>query len=138
MRWRKSWGAFVAEAQRWVDLPLHPHITTCHYVRVLRGTPRIFAEFVDGGNLHARIASGALTDLRAMLDIAIQTAWGLAAAHGAGLVHQDVKPGNVLLSADGTAKITDFGIARAQSREDGPPDGGRSLLVSHGGMTRAY
>ena len=63
------------------------------------------AALYDGGSRQA---------LARILDIAIQLAWGLRHAHAQRVVHQDVKPGNVLLTADGTAKITDFGLARAR------------------------
>jgi serine/threonine protein kinase len=61
-------------------------------------------------------------------------------AHEQGVIHQDVKPANVLLLADGTAKITDFGLAKARavSGESFVADAGRSILVSAGGMTPAY
>ena len=56
-----------------------------------------------------------LTQLEQILDVAIQFAWGLHAAHELGLVHQDVKPGNVLMSPEGVAKVSDFGLARARA-----------------------
>ena len=132
--------AFVQEAELWVNLPLHPHIVSCHYVRVLGGIPRIFSEYIEGGNLEERTTSGGLTDLKEMLDVAIQMAWGMSAAHKEEVVHQDVKPANVLLEKDGTAKVTDFGLARAQARAQGevPELPGASILVSRGGMTPAY
>jgi WD40 repeat protein/serine/threonine protein kinase len=111
---------FVDEAQTWVSLGLHPHVCHCYYVRVLGGVPRVFAEYVPGGSLHEWIADRRLYEgeapeaLGRILDIAIQTAWGIDHAHGHGLVHRDVKPANVLLDDDGTAKITDFGLARAR------------------------
>ncbi len=68
-------------------------------------------EYVDGETLAARIARGQLStdDTRR---IAAQIAQGLAAAHAHGVIHRDVKPGNILLTADGDAKLSDFGIAR--------------------------
>lgn len=54
------------------------------------------------------------------LDIAIQMAWGLQHAHDQGLVHQDVKPANVLMTPDGTAKVTDFGLAKGRAASASP------------------
>ncbi|GAA4560855.1 protein kinase domain-containing protein [Planotetraspora kaengkrachanensis] len=142
---------FVDEAETWVSLGLHPHVCNCYYVRVLDGVPRVFAEYVPDGSLHdwiddRRLYDGAPTEkLARILDIAIQTAWGLEHAHARGLVHRDVKPANVLIDAQGgtvTAKITDFGLARARAMAatvtpDAPP--GASILVPGGdGMTPRY
>ena len=70
-------------------------------------------EIVDGRSLRDVLKSeGALLPRRA-IEIAAETAAALSIAHQAGLVHRDVKPGNVLLAKDGTVKVTDFGIARA-------------------------
>ncbi|MFD3694842.1 protein kinase [Streptomyces sp. NPDC058646] len=128
---------FVREAETWVSIGLHPHVCGCHYVRVLGGVPRVFAEYVPGGSLRDRIrdrrlyAGGPAQALARILDLAVQTAWGLQHAHERGLVHQDVKPANVLIDTDGTAKVTDFGIARAHAAGGGE-------LVTGGGMTVAY
>lgn len=119
---------FEHEAETWVNLGLHPHIVSCFYVRRLGGIPRIFAEFVEGGTLSEWIRSGRLylgsaeAGMERILDIAIQVAWGLHFSHQKGLVHQDVKPGNVLMTPDGTAKVSDFGLASAR-------------LVTHEGTT---
>ncbi|MFE6621193.1 protein kinase [Streptomyces sp. NPDC057740] len=142
---------FTAEAETWVSLGLHPHVCTCHYVRALDGVPCVFAEYVPGGSLANWIADGRLyeggpsTALERVLDLAIQTAWGLAHAHGRNLVHQDVKPDNVLVTQDGTAKVTDFGLARARAAATAgaaAPDpslpSGVTVLVPNGGMTPAY
>ncbi|MFD9409702.1 serine/threonine-protein kinase [Streptomyces sp. NPDC059989] len=113
---------FVAEAENWVTLGLHPHVCGCHYVRTIGGIPRIFAEYVTGGSLREWIDDGRLYEggperaTARILDLAIQIAWGLGHSHAQGLVHQDVKPANVLVdtAADGTdpvAKVTDFGLA---------------------------
>ena len=74
--------------------------------------PFLVMEFIDGPSLAGALADGPLDPARTM-DIVAQTASGLHAAHLAGLVHRDVKPGNLLLAPGGIVKITDFGIARA-------------------------
>ncbi|WP_158847766.1 serine/threonine-protein kinase [Saccharothrix deserti] len=136
------WGgaeAFFDEARVWVDLAPHPHVCACHYVRVLGGVPLIFTEFAENGSVADALRDGRVVTTADVLDIAIQMAWGLRAAHEAGVVHQDVKPANVLLSADGRAMLTDFGLARARARAaEGLDVPGESILVTHGGMTPAY
>jgi len=135
---------FVAEAKTWSDLGLYPHIVSCYYVRKLGGIPRAFAEFVDGASLQQLIERGEIDDIKAKLDVAIQVAWGLAFAHGYDLVHQDVKPANVMVSMDGQAKITDFGLARAKGAgeaRDVPEmklSGDRTVLVDVSGCTPSF
>ncbi|MFD9729560.1 serine/threonine-protein kinase, partial [Streptomyces sp. NPDC059072] len=75
--------------------------------------------------------------LARLVDIAIQIAWGLQHAHHRGLVHQDVKPDNVLLGNDGIAKVTDFGLARARAVAAEPAhrtDDTTGGLASHAGF----
>src|SRR5207248_5828966 len=119
----------------------------CHYVRVLGGLPRLFMDLVEGGSLQDWIDSGKLYEggaeaaLERILDVAIQFAWGLHHAHEQGLIHQDVKPANVLMTADGIAKVTDFGLAKARAlagEARGVARRGHSILVSSGLMTPAY
>jgi WD40 repeat protein/serine/threonine protein kinase len=145
---------FKTEAEQWVDtIGLHPNIVACHYVRVLGGVPRVFIEYVDGGTLQEWIASKRLYEggpkaaLGRILDVAIQTAWGLHYVHEPikdvkpGLVHQDVKPLNVMMTADGVAKVTDFGLAGARAAafegDEEPPEGA-TILATWRGMTPAY
>jgi WD40 repeat protein/serine/threonine protein kinase len=140
----KSGGtdAFVAEAETWVGLPLHPHVVSCFYVRAIDGLPRIFAEYVDGGSLadwtsdRRLYEGGHEASLERILSVSIQFAWGLSHAHAHGLVHQDVKPANVILSSEGLAKVTDFGLARG-FKSGGPVDASAPGVTS-GGMTPAY
>ncbi|MFF3537377.1 protein kinase [Streptomyces sp. NPDC002466] len=139
---------FVTEAETWVSLGLHPNVCGCHYVRVIDGVPCVFAEYVAGGSLKERIADrslhegGAAAALARILDVAVQFARGLEHAHAHGLVHQDVKPANVLLDTDGTVKVTDFGLARTGgatvSGAPGRGSAGGTVLVPTGGLTPAY
>lgn len=111
---------FTRECEAWINLGLHPHIVSCYYVRDINDTPSIFSEWMDGGSLKDLIQSGALYEgddqaaLERILDISIQFARGLHYAHEGGLIHQDVKPDNLLLNKNGAAKVTDFGIAQAR------------------------
>ncbi|WP_395292569.1 protein kinase [Kitasatospora hibisci] len=131
---------FEREAEVWVGLGLHPHIANCVYVRTLDGVPRVFAEWADGGSLAEAVRSRFLygnDPLGSLLDVAIQSAWGLDHAHENGVVHQDVKPANVMLTRDGTVKVTDFGMARARVATGEAP-GDADAFVSRGGLTPAY
>jgi WD40 repeat protein/serine/threonine protein kinase len=137
---------FEEEAETWVNLSPHPHTVTCYYVRRLGGVPRVFAEYIAGGSLARWIQTthlytgGPDKALERILDIAIQVAWGLQQAHEHGLVHRDVKPGNILLTPEGVAKVTDFGLARARGSPIAAVDQdvSASILVSAGGMTPAF
>ena len=133
---------FEREAETWVNLGLHPNVVTCHYVRRISSIPLVFAEYVDGGSLHDATRARRLDSAEAILDVAIQLAWGLHHAHEQGLVHRDVKPANVMLTSDGLAKVTDFGLARARSVRIQAPAGagaGQSMTVEGGGGgTPAY
>ena len=108
---------FVDECQNWINLGLHPNIVSCYYVREIDGVPAIFSEWMENGDLERHIRAGTLyegteAELQArLLDIAIQYARGLRYAHENGLIHQDVKPENLLLTKDWQAKAADFGLA---------------------------
>ncbi|WP_194925716.1 WD40 repeat domain-containing serine/threonine protein kinase, partial [Catenulispora pinisilvae] len=142
--------SFVREAEAWVTLDPHPNVVACHYVRMIEGVPRIFAEYVAGSDLEQWIGEGRLYQgsqesvLARILDFAIQAAWGLAAAHGQGLVHQDVKPSNMMVAGDDTLKVTDFGLAKARAvatRAVAPSQAGQASdagVVTYRGMTPAY
>ncbi|MFY1685733.1 protein kinase domain-containing protein [Micromonospora sp. WMMD730] len=142
---------FESEAGTWVGLGLHPHVVSCAYVRRVDGLPCVFAEWVTGGSLDHLVRTGRLHGgpdgpddgfLARALDLAVQSAWGIDHAHRQGLVHQDVKPANIMVGLDGdwTAKVTDFGLAGARAAVDGADGTGpdASLGASFGGMTPAY
>jgi serine/threonine protein kinase len=134
---------FERECETWVKLGLHPHTVSCYYVRRVAGTPSVFAEYLDGGSLADWIEDGTLykggqvAALARVLDIAIQFAWGLDYAHQQGLVHQDIKPANLLLLPDGTAKVSDFGLAQARMVAEGlaePGGAAKSVMVPGVGL----
>lgn len=103
---------FRREAQAAANLS-HPNIVAIYDWGQAHGTYFIVMEIVEGRSLRDVLKSeGALLPRRAT-EIAAETAAALSIAHQAGLVHRDVKPGNILLAKDGTVKVTDFGIARA-------------------------
>jgi tetratricopeptide (TPR) repeat protein/tRNA A-37 threonylcarbamoyl transferase component Bud32 len=126
---------FFTELVTWRSLPEHPFLTPFRFFRTVGDEIVIFTEFVNGGALAGWISRGELTDLRDILDVMIQFAWGLHAAHEAGVIHRDVKPGNALMTRDGQLRVTDFGLARYRVGE-GPA--GESIVVSTDGMTPAY
>lgn len=131
---------FLAELQLWMDLPEHPHLAPCRFFRTVEDEVVIFTDVATGGSLADWVSQGRLLRLPELLDVAIQVARGLHALHERGLVHQDVKPANVLMAADGTARVGDFGLARARARVQAvlPSGESQSLLISGGAMTPAY
>jgi eukaryotic-like serine/threonine-protein kinase len=91
----------------------HPNSITVFDVVEDGGQPYLVMEYLPATSLSALLANRGTLPPAEVADIGAQAAAALAAAHAAGVVHRDVKPGNVLLGDDGTVKITDFGIARA-------------------------
>ena len=100
----------LREAEAWTELGLHPNIAYCYFVMKIEEVPHIVIEYVDGGNLETWIADGKCLDYKTNLDLAIQFCHGLEHAHKQGKIHRDIKPANVLMTNDGTLKITDFGL----------------------------
>ena len=95
----------------------HPHAISVHDVVEHNGRPCLVMEYLPSRSLSEVVESDGVLDPTEVASIGHQVASALAAAHELSIVHRDVKPDNVLIGADGTAKITDFGIARA--RDDG-------------------
>jgi serine/threonine protein kinase len=93
----------------------HPNILTVYEFGQADGVHFIVSEFVEGTTLRQRLASGKL-ELDNAIDIAVQIASALAAAHASGIVHRDIKPENVIIRSDGIVKVLDFGIAKLGPR----------------------
>ena len=114
---------FLAELKTWIDLPEHPHLAACRFFRTVGDEIVIFAEFVE-----ARLAGDAHPE--AAVDepgagLGRGHSVRLGSAHGSriGLVHQDVKPGNALMTADGLVKVADFGLAGPAKAEESSSPG---------------
>jgi hypothetical protein len=90
----------------------HRNVVTIHELGAADGSPYIVMEFLGGQDLDVRLRDGAPMSLAEKLDVAIQLCEGLGYAHEQGIVHRDIKPGNVRVLEDGTVKILDFGIAK--------------------------
>ncbi len=135
---------FIRECDAWIKLGLHPHIVSCYYVRRIGDTPTIFSEWMDGGSLKNAINDGRLYEGNAaerVLDIALQFARGLHYAHEQGLIHQDVKPDNLLLTKEWDAKVADFGISKARATLTVPDAdilSDATMFSVSGGYTPAY
>jgi serine/threonine protein kinase len=89
----------------------HPNILTVYEIGAEGNRQFIATEFIEGMTLRASLACGRM-NLHAALEIAVQVASALAAAHETGVVHRDIKPENIMLRPDGHAKVLDFGIAK--------------------------
>ena len=93
-----------------------PNILTIHEIGEIDNCHFIVSEYVEGETLRQRMKTGEMT-LNAALDVAIQVASALSAAHAAGITHRDIKPKNVMVRPDGLVKVLDFGLAKlAESR----------------------
>lgn len=93
----------------------HPHVVSVFDLVADQDHQWLVMEYVEGESLAERIRSGGGLDHAEAAQIMWQVADGLASAHKAGITHRDVKPSNILVTADGQAKLTDFGIARSQA-----------------------
>ena len=89
----------------------HPNIITIYEIRQAAGSHIIATEYVEGETLRQRLVRAPLT-LSETLNVAIQVADALAAAHKAGIIHRDIKPENIMLRPDGYVKVLDFGLAK--------------------------
>ena len=119
------------EVQAMGRMGAHPHIVSIFDYDEHEGAPYVVTELMGGGDVEglARGRGRPTTHSRRAWKIAKATARGLLFAHEQGVVHRDLKPGNVWLTSDGVAKIGDFGLAVAE---------GRSRLTQHGMMVGTF
>jgi eukaryotic-like serine/threonine-protein kinase len=116
----------------------HPNICTIHDIGEQNGQQFIAMEFLDGETLKPRI-SGKPLPLEEMLELAIQIADALRAAHAQGIIHRDIKPANLFVTKQGNAKVLDFGLAKFAPVADGGvsamPSVTKDLLLTSPGST---
>src|SRR3954454_13664135 len=117
-------GRFEREARAVATLN-HPNICQLYDV----GPDYLVMEFVEGTPV------AAVDTTRKLLDIAVQIADGLAAAHAAGIVHRDLKPDNILITRDGRVKILDFGLAKIITAANADHDATRAMTRTEAGVT---
>ena len=111
---------FEREARLLASLS-HQNIATLHGIEEHEGQRYLVMELAEGETLAERVKKGPLPSDEA-LEIALQIAKGLHAAHEAGIVHRDLKPANVMLSSGGKVKVLDFGLGKAWQTEEGDSD----------------
>ena len=111
---------FVQEAQSASALN-HPNIITIYEIDQADAVHFIATEFIEGETLRERLKNVRMR-LDEALEVAIQVASALAAAHAAGIVHRDIKPENIMLRSDGYVKVLDFGLAKLTEEQNAAVD----------------
>ncbi|HJV90912.1 MAG TPA: protein kinase [Holophagaceae bacterium] len=108
----------------------HPNVCSIYEVGQSERGTYIAMQFIEGETLADRMKRGPMP-LEALLDLGIQVADALAEAHGRGILHRDIKPHNIMITAKGQAKVLDFGLAK---RIEAIPDGDTGTLLTNPGM----
>jgi hypothetical protein len=115
---------FLQEAASASRVPHHAHVCPVYDYGQHDGRPFLVMAYVEGGSLADRLkAAGRFQDPREAVRLTRSAADGLAALHAAGVIHRDLKPGNILVGADGSVLLTDFGLARVQADDNLTPSG---------------
>ena len=120
---------FVQEAKAASALN-HPNILTIYEIGEADGVNYIATEFIEGKTLREHISDHEPFQLNSILEVGIQVAEALAAAHHAGITHRDIKPENIMIRADGYSKVLDFGLAKLTEKK-------KSAEISLEGETKA-
>ena len=123
-------GRFKREAQTVAALN-HPNIVTIHSVEEAEGVHFLTMEHVEGKSLDELIPHGGF-GLKRFFEIAVPMADALAAAHERGITHRDLKPQNVMVTADGRVKMLDFGLAKLMEDARGPEEAATQALTGEG------
>ena len=116
---------FLREARSAATLN-HPNIVQIHDLGMTAQGPFFVMEYVQGGSLLDRLNKGPV-EVDQAVDIICQLCNAVATAHDAGIIHRDIKPANIMIDLNGTPKLTDFGIARQDSSDDGYTKFGTAL-----------
>ncbi|PYS67367.1 MAG: hypothetical protein DMF69_23270, partial [Acidobacteria bacterium] len=107
----------------------HPNIVTIHEIGEVDSIHFMTTEFVDGESLRQRLAKGNV-ELATVLDVAIQVASALAAAHEVGVVHRDIKPENIMIRRDHLVKVLDFGLAKLAEKPQPEGEAPTKMMVN--------
>jgi serine/threonine-protein kinase len=113
----QSRNRFLREAKLAATLD-HPNICTIHEVGQASGYHFIAMQYVEGKTL-GEVIGGSPLNINALLSISLQVAHALATAHAAGIIHRDIKPGNIIVTQSGQVKVLDFGLAKLVEAQEG-------------------
>ncbi|MEM6910039.1 MAG: serine/threonine-protein kinase [Verrucomicrobiota bacterium] len=114
----ESWVTQLEKEARITASISHPNVVQVYSAGSADGKHYVAMELIDGGTLHDLIEEKGHLEAKELVPIAVDLIDGLNAAHEKGLIHRDIKPGNILMAADGSAKIVDFGFALLAATEE--------------------
>ncbi|MGC1635627.1 MAG: serine/threonine-protein kinase, partial [Candidatus Acidiferrales bacterium] len=129
-------GRFLREA-RAVSALNHPNVCTIYEVDEFEGAYFIALEFLDGESLEQYIPHQNL-EIAEILDIAIQVADGLSAAHAKGVIHRDIKPSNIFVTTGDVVKILDFGLSKLTTATEESPTAADDQTASIEALSKAF